>query len=111
MDNRLTTVTVLVEDIWNQLITLNPSKSGAPDGCHPHVLQEVKEGVITPLYLIFKKSLENGILPTPWKDASVMALYKSGDRRLPSNYRPVSLTSVVCKMLERIANTEQSYYI
>ena len=37
------------------LATLNPGKSGGPDGCHPYVLQEVKEGVITPF--IFKKSI------------------------------------------------------
>ena len=101
-DNYLATVTICIEDVWKQLTTLNPGKSGGPDGCHPHVLREVKEGVVTPLYLIFKKSLEDGKLPAPWKDASVTALYKNGDKRLPSNYRPVSLTSVICKMLECI---------
>ena len=86
---------ISIEDVWNQLITLNPGKSSGPDGCHPHVLREVKEGVVTLLYLIFKKSLEDGKLPTPWKDAIVTALHKKGDKRLPSNYRPVSLTSSI----------------
>ena len=66
-DNLLTTVVVLIEDVWHQLTTLNLGKSDGPDGCHLHVLQEVKEGVVTLLYLIFKKSLEDGKLPTPWK--------------------------------------------
>ena len=61
-DNCLATVAISIEDVWNQLITLNPGKSSGPDGCHPHVLREVKEGVVTPLYLIFKKSLEDGKL-------------------------------------------------
>ena len=100
-DNYLTTVVILMEDVWHHLTTLNPGKSGGPVGCHPHVLCEVKEGVVTPLYLIFKKSLEDGELPKPWKDALVTALHK-GDKHLHSNYRPVSLTSVICKMLERM---------
>ena len=101
-DNCLTTVVILIEDVWHQLTTLDPSKSEGPDGYHPHVLREVKEGVVTPLYLIFKKSLEDGVLPHSWKDALVTALHKKGDKRLPSNYRPVSLTSIICKMMERI---------
>ena len=102
LDNCLTTVVILIEDVWHQLAILNPGKSGGLDGCHPHILREVKEGVVTPLYLIFKKSLEDGELSKPWKDALVTALHKKGDKRLPSNYRPVSLTSVICKMLEHI---------
>ena len=34
----VTTVTIFIEDVWNQLTTLNPGKSSGPDGCHPHVL-------------------------------------------------------------------------
>ena len=109
-DHRLATVTIAIEDVWNQLVTLNPGKSSGPDGCHPHVLREVKEGVVTPLYLIFKKSLEDGKLPAPWKDANVTALHKKSDKRVPSNYRPVSLTSVVCKMLERIIKNHLMQY-
>ena len=82
-DNCLTTEAVLIKDIWHQLTTLNPGKSGGLDGCHPHFLREVKEGVVCyekksliPLYLIFKKSLKDGKLPTPWKDALVTALHK-----------------------------------
>ena len=41
-DNCLAIVTISIEDVWNQLITLNPGKSSGPDGCHPHVLREVK---------------------------------------------------------------------
>ena len=52
-DNYVTTMVVLIEDVWHQLTTLNPGKSSDPDGSHPHALREVKEGVVTPLYLIF----------------------------------------------------------
>ena len=55
-----------------------------------------------PLYLIFQKSLDTDTVPAAWKEANITALYKKGDRYAPSTYRPVSLTSVVCKMLEAI---------
>ena len=58
--------------------------------------------------LNFKKSLKEGQVPTAWKDASMTALHKSGDKSrdksLASNYWPVNLTSVICKMLEHIRN-------
>ena len=82
-DHRLATVTITIEDVWNKLVTLNPGKSSGPDGCHPHVLREVKEGVVTPLYLIFMKSLEDGKLPAPWKDANVTALHKKVTSECP----------------------------
>ena len=58
------------------MLSLNPSKSSGPDGFHPHVLKEVRDGIVTLWYLIFKKSLEEGKVPTAWKDASVTALQK-----------------------------------
>ena len=76
----------------------------------PHVLRDVKEGVVLPLYLIFQKSLSTGILPASWKEANVTTLYKKGDGCVPNNYRPVSLTLVVCKMLESIIKDELFRY-
>ena len=84
--NCLTEIIISIDDVCNHLLALNPSKSSGPNGCHPCVLKEVREGIVTPLYLIFKKSLEEGKVLTAWKDASVIALHKSGDKSLASNY-------------------------
>lgn len=54
------------------------------------------------LYHIFKQSLSSGVLPTDWKIAKVIPIFKTGDKRKPENYRPISLTSVSCKLLEHI---------
>ena len=54
------------------------------------------------LHLIFSKSLSEGVLPTEWKKATVTAINKKGDRNLCNNYRQMSLTSVICKILEAI---------
>ena len=56
-----------------------------------------------PLVLTFRKSLETTVVPKQWKEANVTAIYKEkGHRWDPSNYRPVNLTSQVCKIFERI---------
>ena len=80
-----------------QLYNLNPSKSSGPDDCHPRLFKEVKESLLQPLFLMFQKSLEEGQLPSSWKDATVTPVFKKGCRSLPSNYRPVSLTFIVAR--------------
>jgi hypothetical protein len=55
-----------------------------------------------PLTEIYKKSLEEGVIPKDWKKANVTPIFKKGDKKKRENYRPVSLTSHVCKIMERI---------
>ena len=74
---------------------LKPSKATGPDEIHPHVLKESSAQVAPFLKYIFQKSLD-------WRVATICPIYKKGDRSCPNNYRPVSLTSVVCKVLEHI---------
>ena len=54
------------------------------------------------LTLIFQASLDQGKVPDDWKTAKVTPIFKKGDKSKPSNYRPVSLTSITCKLLEHI---------
>ena len=51
---------------------------------------------------MFNLSLEEGIVPSEWKEANIMPLFEKGSRNKPENYRPVSLTSIVCKLLETL---------
>ena len=52
--------------------------------------------------MLFKQSLDTGEVPSQWKRANITAIYKSHDKKDPNNYRPISLTSVVCKVLESL---------
>ena len=88
--------------ILKKLEKVNSTKSAGPDELHPRVLKETKDSIASALALIFKDSLERGSLPLNWKKAHISALHKKGAKDLPGNYRPVSLTSVVCKVLESI---------
>jgi len=69
----------LTEMYYMNLINqLNPYKSCGPDNCYPHVLKEVKDGLILPLFCLFNKSLQESCLLSCWKLASVTVFIRKG---------------------------------
>ena len=88
-----------VKKLLNELKTC---KSPGPDGLHPRLLHELANQVYLPLTKIFEASLKSNKIPEQWKLAKVSAIHKKGNRKLASNYRPVSITSIVCRVLETI---------
>ena len=77
-------------------------KSPGVDGIQPKLLKEIVEQISTPLSEMFNLSLEEGIVPSEWKEANITPLFKKESRNKSENYRPVSLTSVICKLLETL---------
>ena len=89
--------------ILKKLNKIKISKSPGPNSIHPRVLRELSQELVTPLSLIFfETSVWTGTLPNAWKQANITALHKKGSWHAAGNYRPVSLTSVVCKLLESL---------
>ena len=66
------------------------------------ILKECAEPIAPILQIILQQSLDMGDLPKDWRDANISNIFKKGDKHLPENYRPVSLTSVTSKILEHI---------
>ena len=95
-------IRVTPKSIRDKLINLNPNKAQGPDYIPSRVLKELANELAIPLSILFNKSLESGTLPTNWKSAEVTALFKKGAKTDPGNYRPVSLTCVICKVLESL---------
>ena len=88
-----------VEKLLSQL---NPSKASGPDQIPCRILKGLSEELAPVFCALFKQSLDTGILPSLWSQAYVTPVFKKGQRCLPENYRPVSLTCVSCKLFEHI---------
>ena len=94
------------KNIEEILKALKVTKSPGPDNIHPRILKEPADVLAKPLYLLFRKSIDTGKLPISWKDAHISSAYKSGEKFLPKNYRPISLTSIVRKCLEKLVRDQ-----
>ena len=98
----LDTFQITKEMVQKKIQELNPGKTPGPDGWHPVFLKNIGDLIALPLSIIFQKSLDEGILPRDWLKACVTAIFKKGEKSLPENYRPVSITSIICKLMESI---------
>uniref|UniRef100_A0A452HPE5 Reverse transcriptase domain-containing protein n=1 Tax=Gopherus agassizii TaxID=38772 RepID=A0A452HPE5_9SAUR len=81
---------------------LNGTKLEGPDNLHPRILKELAHEIASPLARVFNESVNSGVVPYDWRTANIVPIFKKGEKSDLSNYRPVSLTSVVCKVLEKI---------
>ena len=91
-----------VVDVYEILKKLKVESAPGPDGVHPKYLVETAENLANPLYKLYRNSLDTGIIPEDWRIAYVTPIYKKGCKNNPLNYRPVSLTSLICKVMEKI---------
>ena len=93
---------VTPEIFKKHLSNVKPSAAPGPDKITPRILSQLKEIVVIPLSIIFNKSLATGDVPKNCRVANVTPVFKKGSRLLPENYRPISLTSILCKILESL---------
>ena len=88
--------------MYNELCLIKPSATPGPTGYSNRFLYDYRNELCVPLAMVFKNSVVNNIVPSDWRIADVIPIFKKGSKGLPSNYRPVSLTCVVGKVLERL---------
>ena len=81
------------------LANRKPDKAAGPDEIKPGVLKELRHE-IAPICLLFDRSLTTGQIPSYWIKASVSPLFKKGNKEDPASYRPLSLTCILCKVMD-----------
>ena len=105
-DTKLDNINVDENAVEKLLRQVKETKSHGPDGIHPKFIKETSKSLSKPVSILFKKSLEEGHLPTAWKEANITPIHKKGPKHQVGNYRPISLTSILCKILERLIRDE-----
>ena len=101
-DTTLLNLKITEDLVKKRLLKLKVNKSTGPDKILPRFLKELDDYISGPLAIIFEKSMLSGILPRDWKSKYVSLIFKKSNRNVAENYRPISLTSIVCKLMESI---------
>ena len=94
-------IVISTAGVTKLLSDLDVSKAAGPDAIRPIVLKQLSQEISPVVALIFQ-TLDSGTVPTEWKTAQVCPLFKKGDKIDPANYRPISLTCILCKTMEHI---------
>ena len=94
--------TIEPSDTFNALASLDPSKAMGSDKISPKVLKYCATALYEPVTHLFQLSIDQGYLPLEWKLHLITPIFKSGNRSLIKNYRPISLLCIISKVLERL---------
>lgn len=98
-------ICITIEGVSNLIQKLDVRKSTGPDDISPYCLKEFSVNVpevVQCLALVLQSSLNQSAIPHDWRTANVVPIFKKGRRDLSQNYRPISLTSIVSKIIEHI---------
>ena len=93
---------ITTQEIENLLKKVNPREANGPDLIPSRVLKECAPQNAPYLTVIFSQSLSYQQLPKDWLTANICPVFKKGSKTTASNYRPISLTCVICKTMEHI---------
>jgi hypothetical protein len=104
-------IKVTEEKVEKAMRILKANKAGGVDDLDSSFIKQSMEGLVKPLKILYEKSMKEGEVPEEWKEANITAIFKKGSKKEPANYRPVSLTSHVGKILEKIIKDELVAYL
>jgi hypothetical protein len=93
---------ITIAGVQKLLANLNTNKASGSDGLPDRIMKTCAVELAPAITDIYKRSLTTGTLPSDRRNANVSPIFKKGNKHEASNYRPVSLTSVCCILLEHI---------
>eukprot|EP00745_Piridium_sociabile_P036881 TRINITY_DN66612_c0_g1_i4.p1 TRINITY_DN66612_c0_g1~~TRINITY_DN66612_c0_g1_i4.p1 ORF type:complete len:154 (+),score=22.77 TRINITY_DN66612_c0_g1_i4:221-682(+) len=100
----ISSITVDPKGVNKLLRNLKTDKATGSDSIPAYILRTAADEITPVLTTLFQRSLDTGDIPSDWRQAWIVPIFKKGEKHLASNYRPVSLTSVTCKLLEHIVH-------
>ena len=100
-----------LRDVRATLLSLDVRKASGPDDIPALVLRQCAPELSPVLTRLYRLSYTSSTVPASWRVANVQPVPKKGDRSDPANYRPIAVTSVLCKVMERVMNTQLTRYL
>ena len=91
-----------VDDIIEAINEIKPNAACGPDEIPEALLKKCSSSIAIPIEIIWRRSLDTGVVPDAYKLSYVAPLHKKDSRAYPENYRPISLTSHIVKVFERV---------
>ena len=107
----ITNISFTELDVFSALSSLDPAKSMGVDCIGSKLLKHCALALYIPLHHLFSLSISKHSIPSEWKHHSITPIYKSGEKSLVSNYRPVSLLCITSKVLERLIYDNLSKFV
>ena len=102
--HQIHSINITPEEIMDTLKNLNVDKGPGPDGIPNSFLINTRSSIVTPLSIIFEKSLSQGVFPETWKKSKIIPIFKSGNKSNIESYRPISILSAIPKLFEKIVS-------
>ena len=99
---RLPDIQITPDDVTAVIDSLPDNKAPGPDSVSACILKHIVHSIGPLLCALFNRSLNESLFPSIWKMANVVPIFKKGSKSDPTNYRPVSLTSILSKVFERV---------
>ncbi|MBY0581070.1 MAG: hypothetical protein K2P53_05265, partial [Rickettsiales bacterium] len=110
-DNSLNNVLFSYDSVLSALQKLPPKSSKSPDGFPAIFLKSIANIIAIPFSFLFELSMLTGVIPNIWKTAFVCPIFKKGNPSLSTNYRPISMTCISCKVMESIIDNSLKRYL
>ena len=100
-----------MDDVKKAIDSIPNFAAPGPDKLPATLLKSCKEQLAYPIYKLWRKSLDTGDIPEVLKDQGIIPIFKKGNKSLPANYRPVSLTSHLIKLFGKVLRIKLVEYI